>query len=70
MSSKLVLPENEFAFTLCEVEMYKMGTKVVHLVVLTIYGPSDLLEGPLHYQQNTVTGLYSSKSLNKILLPE
>ena len=35
-----------------------------------ILGPYDPLKSPLHYQQSTLNGTYSPKSLNKLVLLE
>ena len=37
---------------------------------LPILGPYDPLKGPLHYQESTLNGSYSLKSLHKLVLPE
>ena len=35
-----------------------------------ILGPYDLLKGPLYYQESTLNGLYSLKSLHELVVPE
>ena len=44
--------------------------KVVYLVILIIFRPSDPLKSPIYQHRSTPRSSYSPKSLQKIVLPE
>ena len=64
---KLVLLENGFISNFLKRKYSKSAQNVIFHAIL---GPYDPLKSPLHYQQSTLNGSCSPKSLHELVLPE